>query len=203
MLSQFKRKFRRVPEFFARIFMRLGVSPNGVTVLGLALTLATCVFYMWSGNTLLTVFLFTLWGVLDLVDGVLARMTNQVSKSGAYLDAFGDRVWELSVYFALAWVSGHWVLLFLLLGGSFLVSYAKARAALEIPIVNDQWPDLMERFERLIGLGLGTVLWGLFPRASFFGHDFLYWALLLLNLAVYGTVVQRFFRALRLIRSAK
>src|SRR3989338_6851038 len=45
-------------------------------------------------------------------------------------------------------VTGYWILSMIVLAGALIVSYAKARAAMEVAISNLEWPDLMERGER-------------------------------------------------------
>lgn len=198
MLTPYKAHFRRAPEAVARVFIRLGFSPNGITLFGLLLGILTCLFFLWNRNGVLFGFLMILWGLLDAVDGAAARLTNQITKFGSYLDAMCDRIFETVAILVTAYVSGHWVLSFLLATGAVLISYAKARAAMEVSVSNTEWPDFMERTERDIMFAIGIILWGFFPGA-FFGKDILFWVLLGLNLAVYGTLAQRILRAKRFI----
>lgn len=199
MLTAYKDRFKKVPEFFGRIFIRLGFSPNGVTLLSLALGWLTSVFYVWHRNAVLFGILIVVWGLFDAVDGAVARLSNRVTKFGAYLDAMCDRLFEAAAGLAAAYVSGYWVLSFLLVVGTLLVSYAKARAAMEVTVSNNEWPDFMERTERGVLFIAGLILWGLFPAARIFGKDIFFWTLAALNLAVYGTLVQRILRARRFI----
>ena len=200
MLTPHKAYFRRAPEAVARIFIRLGFNPNGITLFGLLLGILTCLFFVWSRNTIVFGFLMIGWGLFDTVDGAAARLTNRVTKFGSYLDAMCDRVFETTATLAAAYVSGHWTLCFLLAVGIVLVSYAKARAAMEISVSNNEWPDFMERTERDLVFAIGIIFWGFFP-GSFFGKDLFFWVLLGLNLAVYGTLIQRVLRAKRFIES--
>ena len=200
MLTSYKAVFRQAAERTARVFQMLGFSPNGLTIFGLALGLLTCVLFVWTRNPVLFGFLMIAWGLFDAVDGALARLSGRVTKFGSYLDAMCDRVFEAAAVLASAYVSGHWTLCFLLAVGSLLNSYAKSRAAMEIAVSNTEWPDLMERTERDLIFAAGIILWGFIP-GSFFGKDLFFWVLLGLDLAVYGTVLQRFFRAKRLIES--
>ncbi|MBI1978231.1 MAG: CDP-alcohol phosphatidyltransferase family protein [Candidatus Omnitrophica bacterium] len=200
MLTPYKAYFRRGPEAAARLFIRLGFSPNGVTLFGLFLGLFTCLLFIWNRNAVLFGFLMIGCGLFDAVDGAAARLTNQITKFGSYLDAICDRIFEAAGALAVAYVSGHWALCFSVTAGSMLVSYAKARASMEVNISNTEWPDFMERTERDIIFAIGVILWGFFP-GTFFGKDLLFWVLVGLNLAVYGTLVQRLFRAKRFIES--
>jgi len=200
MLTPYKVYFRRAPEGVAQLFIRLGFSPNGITLLGLVLGFLTCLLFVWNRNAVLFGFLMILWGLFDAVDGAAARLTNQITKFGSYLDAMCDRIFETAAVLAGAYVSGHWVLSFFLICGALLVSYAKARAAMEVNVSNTEWPDFMERTERDVIYAIGIILWGFFP-GTFWGHDLLFWFLLGLDLAVYGTLIQRMLRAKRLISS--
>ena len=201
MLTLYKAHFRKAPEAVARIFLRLGFSPNGLTLLGLGLGLATCLLFVWTRNPALFGFLMIAWGLFDAVDGALARLMDRVTKFGSYLDAMCDRIFEVTAVLAGAYVSGYWALSFLLAAGVLLISYAKSRAAMEIQISNTEWPDFMERTERDFIFAVGVILWGIFPNLYLGGKDIFFWILLGLDLAVYGTVLQRLFRAKRLIES--
>lgn len=200
MLTPYKAYFRNAAEAVARIFIRLRFSPNGVTLLGLVLGWLTCLFFVWTRNAVLFGFLIIACSLFDAIDGALARLTHQVTKFGSYLDALCDRLFEAAAVLAAAYVSGYWALSLLLAVGVLLTSYAKARTAMEVLVSNDEWPDFMERTERGVIFAVGLILWGFFP-GSFFGKDLFFWVLLGLNLAVYGTVVQRVLRAKRFIDS--
>lgn len=184
----------------AKICKRLHLTPNQVTLICLVLGLAVCVFYISSKNTFWFCILIILVGFLDAVDGALARLTNQATKFGAYLDAVCDRIFEGVVALSVAMVVGYWALIFIGFIGSITVSYAKARAAMEVSVRNTEWPDFMERTERglvfIIGLFLSEVF-----RIKIAGEELFFWVLIFLILSVYGTVVQRVLRAKGLIES--
>ena len=200
MLTPHKEHFRRPAEIVARFFLRLGFSPNGLTLFGLLMGLMTCLIFIWTRNPALFGFLMIFWGLFDAVDGAAARLTNRVTKFGSYLDAMCDRLFEVSTILAAAYVTGYWAISFLLAAGVLMVSYAKARAAMEVTISNTEWPDFMERTERDMIYAIGLILWGFFPQL-FFGRDLFFWMLVGLNIALYFTFLQRFFRAKRLIES--
>jgi len=200
MLTPYKAVFRRGPEAIARVFLALRFSPNGITLFGLSLGLLSCLWFIKYQNPIWFGILIISCGLFDLVDGAAARLTNRITKFGSYLDAMCDRIFDIAATFAAAYVSGHWALLFLGISGASLISYAKARAAMEIPIENTEWPDFMERIERSLIFVIGLILWGFFPQ-TFWGRDLFFWILVGLNLAIYGTVVQRVLRAKRLINS--
>lgn len=200
MLSQHRNKIKKGTEAVALFFKKLGFSPNGLTVLGFVLGLATCLLFVWNHNAVMFGCLMLLWGMLDVVDGTLARLTNQCTHYGSYLDAMCDRLYEAAAMFAAAYVSGYWGLAFLAIVGALMISYAKARAAMEVSVTNTEWPDIIERFERSVIFVGGLILWGAFPK-SYFGHDLFYWTLIGLNLLLYFGLLQRFLRAKKIIES--
>ena len=136
------------------------VTPNQVTLaaLGLSLLAALCIGAGWLR---LGALVLIVAGLGDLVDGMLARATDQTSPFGAFFDSTLDRISEGAVLAAVAYrfaSDGRPLLVALVvlaLLGSLLVSYARARAeALGI----DCKVGLMSRAERLVLLIAGLLL---------------------------------------------
>lgn len=198
MLTKYKAVLDRKLERVARGIASLGLTPNQLTVLGLLLALASCAILLWTRHILLFSFLIILFGLVDAVDGLVARVTQKTSKFGSYLDALCDRYFEGAVLFSVACVTGYWALTFLVCSGALLTSYAKARAAMEVSVSNTEWPDFMERTERCVVFIAGLILSELF-RVQWWGHDLFYWTLVFLAAATHLTAVQRLFRAKRII----
>src|SRR3990167_6689548 len=135
------------------------LSPNQLTLAGLAVNFLAG--WAYSGG------LFFLGGMLvlaaamgDLLDGPLARLTGKTSKFGAFLDSTVDRY---SDFFIFGGLTLHFaktnepLMLILTLGillGSFVTSYAKARAENLIPECH---VGVFERAERGITIALGTL----------------------------------------------
>jgi phosphatidylglycerophosphate synthase len=178
---------------------RAGVSPTALTLAGPILTLLACLWLLRARAIVPFCGVIVAIGLLDGLDGAVARATGRVSKTGAYLDALCDRYVEALVVLSVAAVTGYWLLSTVALVGALVVSYAKARAAMEVPVSNLEWPDLMERAERdllfIIGLAAGALL----PWRPL-GHDLFWWTLLAGSILVHLTVLQRARRALRFIR---
>ena len=135
----------------------------------------------------------------DALDGAVARLTKTASKYGGYLDAVIDRYQELAIYLTIAYVNDYWVAGFLAITGSFLVSYNKARTAVEISIDNDKWPDLTERFERIILICTGLILDPVILLPDYLKYDFLFYMILLTGLLAHITAIQRFLRARKML----
>ena len=104
-------------------------------------------------------------GFFDIIDGALARGTNQVTRFGAVLDSTLDRASEavmllgIAAYYLFSKAVGNFEWIVLLIGlaimGSFLVSYVRARAE---GVGLDCQVGMFTRTERVIILALGLLL---------------------------------------------
>lgn len=116
----------------ARLLRSLKLSPNAVTVLGLAVT-GVAAYLAARGAFLPAGLVLLLASALDMLDGALARLTGQASRFGAALDSATDRVAEALLLLGLLLYylgENHQVgvvLVFLVLVASYLVSYLRAR----------------------------------------------------------------------------
>jgi CDP-diacylglycerol---glycerol-3-phosphate 3-phosphatidyltransferase len=170
MLNKYARAFfTRVLTPFATMLLRLGVSPDTVTLIGTGGVVAgALVFYplgeFFWGTVVITLFVFS-----DLVDGNMARQLGRSSRWGAFLDSTLDRVADAAVFGGIAlWYAGGGdsvlmcgVTIFCLASGQ-VVSYTKARGeSIGLPVnVN----GLVERAERLV---ITLVLAGLSGFTTF------------------------------------
>ncbi len=163
---------------------KMGITPNALTFINLGLNvLAGVVIAM--GHFLTGGILVLVSGLFDILDGALARQTGSSTRFGAILDSTVDRIAEAAVLCGLLyWYMQNGpqenrlavVLVLIVLVGSFLVSYIKARAE------GVGWRcevGLFTRAERVIVLALGLLI----------GQVFI--ALCILAVFVSFTVVQR------------
>jgi CDP-diacylglycerol--glycerol-3-phosphate 3-phosphatidyltransferase len=144
---------------------RTRVTPNMLTVAGIALSVAGAVAvwfeYRGWGFFWLGAALFVLGAILDILDGALARSRGVASEFGAFVDSTVDRVGEAFMLGAIALVLMRWgyewgvALAFAALAGSFLVSYARARAE-ALGLRGDV--GLGSRAERVVVITTGLVL---------------------------------------------
>ena len=117
----------------SRVLARLGVQPNVLSTIGFLAALAAGAVVA-AGYVSLGGWLFLLSGPFDALDGALARTAGLETRFGAFLDSFIDRYSEAAVLLGILWWStlhGNHILVlltFLTLVGSFMVSYARARA---------------------------------------------------------------------------
>jgi CDP-diacylglycerol--glycerol-3-phosphate 3-phosphatidyltransferase len=112
---------------------RLGLTPNTMTLLGLA-GIALAAFFLAHGNMLWGGLLVLIMVPIDALDGTMARLRGEASDFGAFVDSVSDRYSELIIlggliYYFLA-INNHIgaMLSFAAAAGSVLVSYVKARA---------------------------------------------------------------------------
>ena len=174
----------------ARWLLRMGVSPDAVTVIGTAgVALGALVFYplgqLFWGTVFITAFIFS-----DVLDGIMARMQDVKSRWGNFLDSTLDRIADGALFAGLsAWFFtggantpvAAAALLCLVLG--MVVSYARAKAESLGFTAN---VGIAERAERLVSVLVVTGLTGLgLPPVV------LLVTLVLLALASFITVVQR------------
>ena len=192
-----------VARFWAPVVARLaraGVTPDMVTITGTVGAVASAVFLIGNGWLFWGSFAVTVFVLLDMLDGALARARGGGSVWGAVLDSTGDRAADAAIFGALVWwYSGDGdnrllvllALLCLVLG--ILTSYIKARAE-GVGLSCDV--GVVERTERLILVLVGTGFTGLgIPYAV---HVALW--VLLVGSAV--TVGQRFLAVRRAARGA-
>ena len=166
MLNRYARAFfTTLFTPIAKLFLKLGISPDIVTVVG---TLGVCfgalAFYprheFFVGTLVITAFVFS-----DTIDGIMARTSGRSSNWGAYLDSTLDRVGDAAVFGGLVlWYAGEGddnlmaalALACLILGS--VVSYAKARAEGLGYTAN---VGIAERADRLVAVLVTTGLVGL------------------------------------------
>jgi len=150
---------------FLWFFKKLRISPNLITCFGIALAIGAG-YFLAVGNVPLAAVLFASSGVLDLVDGYVAKALDRVTPFGSFLDSFSDRISDSAVFLGLAVYymrlgDGIYVgLSLVLLVCSFLVSYIRAKA--ESMGVEGKG-GLMARAPRLLAIGVGLFFNGLSP----------------------------------------
>lgn len=150
----------------------LGLSPNAWTLLSLVPALAGMVALM-EQRLALGLVLFSLSAFIDIVDGTVARVTNQATAKGAFIDGIVDRYVEILLYLGLLFYIGRgeflnipvevWFMLLFFgsLMTTFVRAYADHRGLVKGEAELKRMGGLLERFERLMLLYAGMFL-GLF-----------------------------------------
>jgi CDP-diacylglycerol--glycerol-3-phosphate 3-phosphatidyltransferase len=149
-----------------RALLRSGITPNTITTVGALLIALSAVAYgyghmHWGGGLLLAS------GILDTLDGSVARLGQRTTKWGAFYDSTLDRMGDGALFVGLAsWmIYAHDIklrelsIIACLLGilSSLLVSYMRARAE---SLGMDGKVGIAQRAERILGLGLTTIVFG-------------------------------------------
>lgn len=125
--------FKWVLDPIGGFLIRLGLTPNMVTILGL-IGNTIGAYYLSRGDMLTGGLLVLIMTPIDALDGTMARLRGEPSDFGAYVDSVSDRYSELIIYAGLLYhflklgdpLGG--LLVFGAASGSVMVSYVKARA---------------------------------------------------------------------------
>jgi CDP-diacylglycerol--glycerol-3-phosphate 3-phosphatidyltransferase len=179
----------RVVAPLATWLLRVGVTPDMVTVAGTVGAVVGAFAFFPRGSFFVGTLVVTLSVLTDALDGAMARLRGISGSWGAFLDSTMDRIADASIFGALVlWYAGDGdstlllgVALFCLVAG-VVTSYAKARAEGLGMTCN---VGIAERLERLIAVLAGTAL------AGFGWHGGLAIALWVLAVASAVTVGQR------------
>ena len=143
----------------AGVLHRVGASANQVTVAGFVLNVAAAALVV-TGHLVPAGALYLVAGMLDLLDGVLARAGGSSTRFGAFLDSTLDRASEGIVFAAIGYrfaAEGAAIevgVVVLALLGSFLVSYVRARAE---GLGAECRVGIATRAERVVLIALGLL----------------------------------------------
>lgn len=167
---------------------RIPLSPDAITYIGLFVSFLAA-FEFAKGNLLYGALFLILGGVLDVLDGAVARASGTTSAFGGVLDSVCDRYADAIVFAGMIYgfvnntiqgtgflIEG-WLWCVFAMIGSYLVSYTRARA--EAAGVSKLDIGLAERSERIIILILGAL------------SGFLLQALVLIAILTHITFIQR------------
>jgi CDP-diacylglycerol---glycerol-3-phosphate 3-phosphatidyltransferase len=143
-------------------------SPDVLTITGLVLNSVACAFFALSGTKghpdarMLCIggLVTFVAAIFDMMDGRVARLRGRETKFGAFLDSTMDRYSDMLLYMGLMILYARldstpsMVLVWVAAFGSFMTSYARARAESLIPKCT---VGFMERPERIVALILGAL----------------------------------------------
>lgn len=196
MLDLYKKKFNKIEKAVAKIFSFFPFTPNQYTLLSIFFGLGTF-FSLVKGNLILALFFFVGAGLLDFIDGAIAREKNLVSKKGAYLDTICDRYIEALLLLGMLFLPlpkiffppHFWI--FLILFGSLMTTYAKA-AAKEKELTGEELKGgFFSRAERIIFLAVSLIL-GILNKL------WMVYLLILIAILTNFTAIQRIISVLKL-----
>jgi len=162
MLNRFRAFWTKVITPIAKLLLRLGVSPDAVTLVGTVGVAFGALFFFPRGDLLIGVLFITAFVFSDLVDGTMARMSGSSSKWGAFLDSTLDRLGDAAIFGGLAmYYVGPGdddrlaaLAMYCLVMGS-VTSYARARAE---SLGMEAKGGIAERADRLVAILVMTGL---------------------------------------------
>jgi CDP-diacylglycerol---glycerol-3-phosphate 3-phosphatidyltransferase len=193
LLGSLEKPFYATVNPLVERLIRAGVRPNTITTVGTGLVLVSAVLYA-SGHVRMGGALLLLSGIADTLDGQVARGGAMVTRFGAFYDSTLDRVGDGATFIGIgaflltapdvAYRTPAAILCMVAILASVLVSYARARAE---GLGLDCKVGIAQRAERILGLGVASLVFGAGP------HALLMEAIVaLLAIASIITVVQRF-----------
>lgn len=155
------------------VIRKLGITPNHITMVGLILNIVAALhlvnYFNWDqfhyGDNLFGFgIILGFAGLMDTIDGRLARLYDMKSKFGAFFDSVVDRYSEFIMFMGILLYYNHFdhllgvILSFVALIGSIMVSYNRSRAeALGV----DCAVGFMQRPERIVFIGVWAIIWGI------------------------------------------
>lgn len=165
MLNRLRGAMQRVLTPLATTLLRLGVSPDAVTIAGTLVVVVTALWAFPTGHLFLGALLIGLFALTDSLDGVMARQSGRSGPWGAFLDSTLDRFGDGAIFGGLVlWffgrgddeVAGVLALACLVLGS--VVPYARARAE---GLGMTASGGIAERADRLLAVLVATAAVGL------------------------------------------
>ena len=156
MLNRFRDFWTKVFSPVAKLLLRLGVSPDAVTLVGTVGVAFGALWFFPRGQLLTGVLVITAFVFSDLLDGHMARLSGTSSKWGAFLDSTLDRLGDAAIFGGLVmYYVGPGdsdllaaLALYCLVMGS-VTSYARARAE---SLGMQAKVGLAERADRLVAI---------------------------------------------------
>jgi len=158
MIKEKSETWALISKWLGKLFAKLPFSPDVYSWSVLPVALAGFIAFI-KVHILTGILLFLLAGIMDLIDGAVARETNQITHRGAFLDGSLDRFVDFLLIFSYFWLSiqtpflpaAQWIglAIFLAIMPSFEVAYANHRQAVKDPDEKIIW-RLLNRGEMYI-----------------------------------------------------
>jgi len=153
-------QFKGILDPIGRIFNKIGLTPNSMTILGLVGNTVGA-YFLSQGQMLIGGLFILAMGPVDALDGTMARLRGEASDFGAFVDSVTDRYSELVIFGGLliyyleqgSWLSSG--LVYAAAAGSVLVSYVRARGQ---SLGYDTKTGILTRMERYLVLAPALVL---------------------------------------------
>jgi archaetidylinositol phosphate synthase len=192
MITRLRNVFKNILKPLVIIAYKIGVSGNQLTILGFIFSL----FYIFTisifNNVIFALLFLLISGLMDALDGEVARMRGEVSKLGSFLDSTIDRIEDIIYIMGLGFLGTSWLIISLLIGISLLISYLRAKGeSLGLKI---EGKGLIERGERIILLSFILLIY-------IFNITIFYILLIILLILSIITFIQRYIYILSHLKS--
>jgi archaetidylinositol phosphate synthase len=188
----------RIIDPFVAGAARIGLTPNGVSTLAFVVAaVAGGAFYLAQSDPLLYLagaLLVLLNGLLDLLDGALARELGTASKGGDLLDHVLDRYADIVIIVGLAGGVGNWALGIAAVTGVLMTSYLGTQA--QAVGIDRVYGGLLGRADRLILVGL-VALVAPFVTVALGPFTIVGWLLVVFAVVGHLTAIQRFYYSMQ------
>ena len=191
--------FRPLVNLIAKGLSKIGVTPNIATILMLISAIFSFISLVFFYNLLYFAIFIFITGIMDGVDGAIARLADKATKFGGFFDSIMDRFSEFIIFlglFIFCWDQLLWnlidmkLIIFISFLATIMISYIRSRA--ENFYKGDFDVGLMARSERLFYLMITSLI------AFFYGffNEFIFIFMWL----VIGTAVFRYVRISKQIK---
>jgi archaetidylinositol phosphate synthase len=183
LLGRLRKKYEEAMAPVGQLLGKLDLTPNMLTILSLLASVLSFWFY-YNRNLILGAFCIVLTGIIDMLDGAVARANGKLTRFGAVLDHVLDRYAEYLIIIGIIlgnyvdWVWGIFALV-----GMLMASFTRAKAE-SVGGLKSCTVGLAERQEKLIIIIVGSF-------ASIYYPNALAYAIILVGILSHITVIQR------------
>lgn len=197
MLDTNGRKYiQRVLDKISLLLSKKNITPIQITLFGLLIGLVSAVFNVLN-NPILALILLWISGIMDVLDGSLARVSNSSTSIGTLMDIIFDRVVEIAIIFSFIYIKPENYLIYSFLLASIILSmtvFLTVGALAENTGYKSfkYQTGIIERTEAFIFFSLGILF-----------LDYSGYILGILSFLIFVTAVQRFIEGIKIFRTPK
>jgi len=183
LLGKLREKYEQIMAPVGKILAGSGLTPNMITIISLIAGILSFWFY-YQKSLILGAFFIVLTGVIDMLDGAVARAAGKATRFGAVLDHVLDRYAEYLIITGIV-LGGYvdWIWGVFALFGMLMASFTRAKAE-SVGGLKNCTVGIAERQEKLIIIIAGSLLTLHYPQA-------LLYAIVLVGIISHITVAQR------------
>jgi phosphatidylglycerophosphate synthase len=183
LLGKLREKYEQIMAPAGKILAGSRLTPNMITIISLVTSILSFWFY-YQKSLILGAFFIVLTGVIDMLDGAVARAAGKTTRFGAVLDHVLDRYAEYLIITGIV-LGGYvdWIWGVFALFGMLMASFTRAKAE-SVGGLKSCTVGIAERQEKLIIIIAGSLLTLYYPQA-------LLYAIALVGIISHITVAQR------------